>query len=291
MLGGVAPAVWRDKRASGWAALSLLAAVAAGSFLILLLGPIHAQHEPALDAYWVADFAPWDRPWFVPVWTLLSTLEVGRYCCKPLGQVLVPLAVFGAVVLWRRGQRGLAVFLAAPILLALAGAFLHRYPYGGDRIMVYAAPAVVLLIGAGTAAAWEWLGRRHRLAPAALVLLFLPPVYAAANAVVFPWPTADFAGASAYVEARRLPTDVVAGNDWTDLYYFRRLGSAYHTEAVADAPGRCWVVFSNGDRAADGRLRPAYDMGPAGWVAVDRREFAFTTVLLLERPAEKTSEK
>ena len=92
------------------------------------------------------------------------------------------------------------MLLVTPILLALAGAFLHRYPFGGDRIMVYAAPAVVLLIGAGTAAAWERLGRLHRLAPAALVLLFVPPVYAAAKAVVFPWPTADFAGASAYVE-------------------------------------------------------------------------------------------
>ncbi len=287
VLAAPAPAVWREKRASGLAAFGLLAVTVGGSFSVLLLGPIRAQHEPALAAYWVNDFAPWGRPWFVPVWTLLSTLEVGRYCCKPLGQVLVPLAVFGAVILWRRGARSLAVLLATPILLALVGAFLHRYPYGGDRIMVYAAPAVVLLVGAGTAAAWEWLGRRHRLAPAALVLLFVPPVYTAAKAVVYPWPTADFAGASAYVESRRLPTDVVAGNDWSDLYYFRGLGSAYHGEAIADAPGRCWVVYSTGERAADGRLKGAYGMGPAGWVAVDRREFAFTTVLLLERPAAK----
>ena len=30
--------------------------------------------------------------------------------------------------------------------LALLASFLHRYPYGGERVMVYGAPAVVLLI-------------------------------------------------------------------------------------------------------------------------------------------------
>ncbi len=264
VLAALAPAVWRAKSASAWSAYGLLAMTAAGAFLALLLGPIRAQHDPVLATCWTNDFAPWDRPWFVPVWTVLSTLEVGRYCCKPLGQTLVPLAGLGAVVLWRRGARGPAVLLAVPVLLALAAAFLHRYPYGGDRVMVFAAPAVVLLIGAATPPAWDWLRRRHRLAPAALALLFLPPVYAAGKAVVFPWATADIAGAAAYVNAHRRADDVVVGNEWTDLYYFRRLGAAYRPNGVADAAGRCWVVFSMGMPAPKDRAAQASRMGPPG---------------------------
>ena len=259
----------------------------AAAFLVLLLGPIHAQHDPSLASCWENDFAPWDRPWSIPVWTALSTLEVGRYCCKPLGQALVPLACLGAAVLWRRGARGPTVLLAVPVLLALAAAFLHRYPYGGDRVMVFAAPALVLLVGAATPPTWDWLRRRHRLAPAALALLFLPPVYAAAKSVIYPWPTADIAGAAAYVNAHRRVDDVVVGNDWTDLYYFRGIGTAYRPNGVSDAAGRCWVVFSMGMPAPKDRATPASQMGPPGWVAVEQRDFLLTTVLLLERPETK----
>lgn len=187
VLAATAPVVWREKKPAAWAAYGLLAATVAGTFLLLLIGPIRAQHDPTIASCWADAFPDWGRPWTVPTWTLFSTLDVFRYCCKPLGALLAPLAVLGAVVLWRGGRRGLVVMLVAPVLLALAAAFAHRYPYGGARVLVYAAPALVLLIGAGTPPAWDWLQRRHRLAPAGLALLFLPPLYAAGHAVVFPW--------------------------------------------------------------------------------------------------------
>jgi hypothetical protein len=283
VLAALIPAVWREKRASGFAAYGLLAVTVAGSFLLLLLGPVHAQHDSEMASCWTNAFPDWQRPWTVPAWTLFSTLDVLRYCCKPLGQILVPLTVLGAVVLWRRGQQALVALLVVPILLALAASFAHRYPYGGARVLVYAAPALVLLIAAGTPVAWDWLRRYHRLAPAGLALLFLPPLLAAGRAVIFSWPRADTAGAAAYVLAHRQPTDLVEGNDWTHQYYFRQLGSAFQPSAVIDAAtGRCWIVYTE-ERSSAERLPAAMSHGPAGWVAVDRREFDFTTVVLLER--------
>jgi hypothetical protein len=283
VLAALAPAVWREKRAWVFVAYGMLAVTVGGSFLLLLLGPVHAQHDAEMVSCWTNAFPDWDRPWTVPAWTLFSTFDIFRYCCKPLGQLLVPLTVLGAVVLWRRGQRPLVALLIVPILLALAAAFAHRYPYGGARVLVYAAPALVLLIATGTPVAWDWLRRYHRLAPAALALLFLPPLIAAGRASVFSWPRADTAGAAAYVLAHRQTTDLVEGNDWTHQYYFRRLGSAFQPTAVADTTaGRCWIVYTE-ERPSAERLPAAMGQGPAGWVAVERREFDFTTVLLLER--------
>jgi hypothetical protein len=283
VLAALAPAVWREKRLSAFAAYGLLAVTVGGLFLLLLLGPVHAQHDSEIVSCWTNAFPDWQRPWTVPAWTLFSSLDVFRYCCKPLGQVLVPLAVLGAVVLWRGGRRPMVVLLIAPGLLALAASFVHRYPYGGARVLIYAAPALILLIGAGTSIAWDWLRKRHRFAPAALTLLFLPPLTAAGRAAVFSWPRADTAGAAAYVLAHRQTTDVISGNDWTDQYYFRRLGSTFQPTAVTDTTAsRCWIVYTEEPQSAP-RLPAALSQGPAGWVAVERREFMFTTVVLLER--------
>ncbi len=283
VLAALAPGVWREKQPAGFAAYGLLAVTVACSFLLLLVGPVHAQHDSDIVSCWTNAFPDWQHPWTVPGWTLFSSFDIFRYCCKPLGQILVPLTVLGSVVLWRRGQRAMVALLIVPVLLALEASFAHRYPYGGARVLVYAAPGLMLLIAASTPAAWDWLRQRHRLAPAALALLFLPPLLAAGRAAIFSWPRADTAGAAAYVLAHRQMTDPVEGNDWTHQYYFRRLGPAFRPAAITEtAAGRCWIVYTE-ERPAAERLPAAMSHGPVGWTAVDRHEFEFTTVLLLER--------
>jgi hypothetical protein len=282
VLAALAPAVWRERRASAWAAYGLLGAAVAASFLALLLGPIPAQHDPEIASWWANAFPEWSRPWSVPGWIVFSTFDVFRYCCKPLGQLLAPLAAIGAALTWRR-QRALVILLALPPALALAASLLHRYPYGGARVLAYAAPALVLLVAAAMPPVWDWLARRHRLAPAALALLFLPPLVAAGTSVVRPWARPDAAGAAAYVLAHRRPTDRVTGNNWTHEYYFRGLGAAFRYAPATNVGERCWVVFTD-ECEADKRLQEACGTAPPGWVPVERREFEFTTVLLMERP-------
>jgi len=159
---GVAgPVVWREKRPSAWAAYALLTAAVGGSFLLLLVGPIRAQHDTAIVGCWTNAFPDWGRPGPFPAGRCFPHWILS-YCCKPLGHALAPAALLGAVVLWRRGRPGLVVLLAAPVLLALAASFAGRYPYGGARILVYAAPAIVLFVAAATPHAWDWLSRRHQ---------------------------------------------------------------------------------------------------------------------------------
>jgi hypothetical protein len=288
VLAALLPAVGRARRATGWLAYLLLAAAVAGPFLALVLGPVRAQHDAEMASCWTNFFPDWGRPWRVPVWAAGAGLDVFRYCVKPLGQTLAPFAALGAVAWWRSGGRARVALLAVPVGLAFVASLLNRYPFGGARVMVYAAPAVALLAAAGAARALDWLRERGRLlAFGALAVGLLVPLWSSAETVARPWARPDVSGAAEYVAARRRPADAVAGNDWTHAYYFRKLGPAFHPldagPAADAADERCWLVYTE---QADGDARTAHALGfaPAGWRAVERRDFAFTTVLLLARP-------
>jgi hypothetical protein len=283
LLVALLPAVWRNRRPRVWLGYAGLTLTITVSFGILLLGPVRAQRCAAMTSCWAGQFAPWDRPWRVPLWTLASTFEIGRYCCRPTGHLLLALAGIGTVLLWRRGNRGVVMLLGLPVGLALVASYIHAYPYGGVRVLAYASPAVVLLIGEGIPSALDWLRARFRPGLAALVVAVLAPAALTAYRVAVPWERADCAGASAYVLAHRRPTDQVAGNHWEYQYYFRHLGPALIPlpESPASTGGRLWLVItadSPEERQWLGLHLPRGD-----WQTLEQREFARTTVFLLRR--------
>jgi hypothetical protein len=282
------PAVWGRGALRPWLAYALLGFAVGASFLALALGPVRAQHGPTIHACWRDSLPDWGRPWAVPGWAVVSTFEVFRYCCKPLGQPLAVLAVVGGALLWRSGRRAEVVLLVLPVALALVAACLHSYPYGGSRVLVYAAPAVVLLIAAGAGPTLAWLRPRTRLGGAAVGALLLLPAGAAVQRVLFVWPEPDVPGAAAFVEAHRREGDPVTGNDWTHLYYFRHLGGAFHSpeEDPPEPADRLWVVVTDAGRDSEAeRMRLARGLAPPGWGVERSREFAFTTAVLFARPA------
>ena len=278
------PAVWRERRPWTFAAFGLLAATVGVAFLALLLGPAKAQHDPVIHSDWTHCFPNWQRPWTVPVWLMASTVEVGRYACKPLGQGLMLFAFAGGFLLWRHGRRDVVALLAVPVGLALVASCLQKYPYGGVRVMVFAAPAILLLAAAAIPPALAWLSARHRLLAAALVLFLLLPVGVALLRVASPWPVADTASAAAFVQTHRRPDETVIGNDWTHLYYFRHLGSAFH--CPEDNPlgpdSRIWVVFTE-ETPPEERFQSAEGMAPAGWHVLERFDSRFTTAALFAK--------
>ena len=284
------PAVWRRGRLSALADYVLLCMTLVLAFGLLVAGPAQAQRDGAIMSCWLSFFPDWSRPWSVPGWAAASTFGVFRYCFKPLGEGLLLLAVVGAVSCWRGGRRSLVVLLVAPPLLALAAACLQRYPYGGARVMVYAAPALALLVAAGVPPALAWLRSRSRLGVAALLVLVCLPAAGAVRSIVFHWPRPDTAGAAAYVASARRPADVVLGNDWTHHYYFRRLGARFQdqAEAVSETVGRVWVVYT-AQVPAEERLQAARTWAEHGRPILEHREFEFTTVLLLDRPRAEES--
>ncbi|MGH7174382.1 MAG: hypothetical protein ACRELG_29290 [Gemmataceae bacterium] len=269
-----------------WLTYGALAATTAAFLVWLVLGPARCQHDAAIHSCWVACMPNWDRPWTVPGWLLLSPLEVCRYCCKPLGQILVLFVVPGALFLWRAGERTMVRLMLAPILLALAAACVHVYPFGGARVMAYAAPAILLLAAEGVPPVLAWLRARSRLACAGLIALLLLPAASSLAQVLHPWSEADIPTAADYVRTQRRDADLILGNDVAQQYYFRHLGPAFHLLDESPLPSptgdRLWVVMTAALPRPE-RERLASRFAPAGWRPQLQREFAFTTVLLFSR--------
>jgi hypothetical protein len=254
------------------------------TFGLLLAGPIHAQRDTTIVACWetMKQFPDWSHPASVPGWLLGSTCDVVGYCAKPIGEWLTPLVALGLVMLWRQGRRDWCLLLAVPVLLALAASCIKAYPYGGMRVMTYAAPAVFLLAAAAVPWCRERLVGRHAWAAAVVAALWLVPVARAGYCVVCPWERADCAAAAAYVQAHRQGADLVTANHWEFLYYFRRLGRDFvPIEDLTLPRQRTWVVVT-GALPAD-RTPTLASFPDSQWSTLDRQEFARTTVVLLER--------
>jgi hypothetical protein len=277
--------VRRARRPAAWLAYGLLSASVVGSFVLLLTGPVHAQRDRTIVECWqgMRQFPDWRHPAGVPFWMLGSTLDLVGYVCKPVGQLLAPLAVVGAIVMRRRGARDELLLFLVPLGLALVASCFEAYPYGGMRVMVYAAPAVVLLVAAGVGPVLEWLRARQPVAAVVLTALLLAPVARAAYIIAVPWSRADCAAAADYVRRSRLATDRVVSNHWEYLYYFRGLGPQHveFQKFVPSAEGRLWVVIT-GATAAD-RAPGLERFRSDGWQTRERREFERTTLLLVER--------
>lgn len=297
------PEVLRARRVRLTVFYGLFGVVLCGSFLALLLGPIHAQRDEALVDCWHSYFPSWDRPWRVPGALLIRCTEILRYAAEPVGNVLVVAAVMGGAVLWRTGQRRVLAYLLLPLAFTAVAWLVGQYPFGATRVMVFAAPAALLLIAAGLPALFAWLRRQARFAPLALAGPLLFPALQAGYRVLVPWARLDSAQPAAFVLAHRQADEPVLGTLWEHAYYFRDLGSLYRqiepppnypptppptfdcrTGLVDNAAvhvNRLWVMtLRNHDeiRAALGRIPQC-----ESWHVAGRYEFRDMTVLHLQR--------
>ncbi len=289
------PVVRRERRTQVWLAYGLFVAAVLLSAALLVLGPAHAQRNEHMDFHWTAFFPDWHRPWKFPFWAGRNTFRVFDYCFEPLGSLLTILAGVGVASLWRRGQRTLLIALVGPIALNFIAACLEKYPYGGSRVMIYTLPAAALLVAVGIPPATAWLRARHRVAPVIVFILLLLPLSRALYHVVRPWKRAASDQAAAFVLAHRQPSDGVTGNYWSDLYYFRHLGSAYRpigSDFRAEirpflpppdrtTPDRLWIIMT-GDNAAD-RVWNPHDLPPGKWRVLTRQTFRSVEVTLVGR--------
>ncbi|MDB9527133.1 glycosyltransferase family 39 protein [Oscillatoria sp. CS-180] len=107
----------------------------------------------------------------------------------PVGLPLVGLAAFffaaGLYQFWRVDKTKLTI-LVSPLLITLLASGLHQYPFKA-RLLLFLAPIVLLTVAAGVCSTKDWIKAEYRWIEAILVLIiFLHPVYYAANNLVNP---------------------------------------------------------------------------------------------------------
>ena len=242
------------------------AAFCAASFVAAYFVSFRATAgNPGWKDFWSSAFAPapprslYDLLWFPRAARELFT--------GPAGFDFPGLAIFAFVVgsaACLAADRGRLALLVSPIALALIASGLHRYPFSG-RLLLFCVPALLLLVGEGSARLLEATRGAAPVAGAALLaLLFLPLLLQAARDLRHPGreeirPVLDF------VRRQRKPGDsfyVYHGARPAFDYYSPRYGFTARdvTMGVAKSSdwnvyradldrlsrsGRTWVVFSH----------------------------------------------
>jgi 4-amino-4-deoxy-L-arabinose transferase-like glycosyltransferase len=169
------------------ARLALLGLIWGLGFLAYYLLFIRGRLDPNLVEYWteIAAFPDFSGLAAFFLWLGRGLYEYFWYFLGEWGLYWgPPLLLIGALTLisWRRGR--LVLYLLGPLLLALAAATLHRYPFmarcGGSRLMLFSAPFLYLVAAAGAVTVFFeiWQRRQHlvALALAGVLLAALHPV-------------------------------------------------------------------------------------------------------------------
>lgn len=187
VLGGVglaalADAAARRDRAALLARLGVVAAWLASFAVCFLLFTRKLGMNQYLLDYWAGTFMPLpptgvgDLAWVVHHFLALFEKPGGLNPTEfGAGGLAAACYLVGALALARTDWRTL-VALVAPLVLALAASGLHKYPFAG-RLMMFAVPALLLVVGYGATVA---AGGLNRTLPGAglvvLALLFVAPV-------------------------------------------------------------------------------------------------------------------
>ncbi len=255
-------------------------------------------NDPYLQNFWTGAFLPFPPQGVSDLMTWRSAvLALFQHPVGAAYPVLgLLLAIAGAAWLLR-DRRTLAGMLLLTLLAAAGASMLHRYPFAG-RLMLFAAPVLMLLIGAGAEAL---LHREHRGALVAglvaLVLLGQPLATTSASLTLRPRGKFDLRPLLTHLSRNQRPGDVVltcGGTNTVLAFYARQFGlTDLHYVHVADegqpnydpttypqvvealaGRGRVWIVANlhpssigvveHADRDQDwtGVLQRAAELGP-----------------------------
>jgi hypothetical protein len=311
LLGGAAltvlPAVLRARSGRVWGAYVLFGVLLCGSFLLLVAGPVHAQKNEYMLNCWLDNFPDWGRPAALPLVSLVRLTEMFRYASEPTGNVLSVFAGVGAVWLWRAGQRRVLAFLLLPLGLTGLAWLAHQYPFGAQRVVVFAAPAALLLIAAGLPPTFRWLSGRawpvavpldttraeltptrsasegrprwrfglvYALAVSSIAGMVLFPVLQAGYRVAVPWKRLDSATPAAFVLRQRQAAEPVLGTLWEHAYYFRGLGPMHRALQLnpTDPPSLPPTSPVGMPCDADGRPRAVTSLWLVCWKPAEKHD-------------------
>lgn len=202
------------------------------------MGPEHAAY---LVDYWAQDFPNFSGLGPLVMWLGSAFYRYFWYFLGEWGMVWGPLLLAaGVVALVRLRRPRVLLYLGGPLLVAFGAACLHRYPfmghYGGNRLMLFSAPFLYLIVAAGGWAIFAWLWhRRQRWLALALTAVFLVALHPQAGLKEDLYPLnnrEEIQPLVAHLEANLEPRDLVY------VYYFAVAPFQYYYQGPKT--GICW---------------------------------------------------
>ncbi len=165
-----------------------------------------------------------------------------NYPWRYLEAVLLALALLGGVSFWRTGRQPELLCLWLPALMALAAAFLHRWPFGGNQHMVFSAAAALVLVAEGTEALCLRLARwRWWSGWTCVTLLLLPGVADAAYRILSPRQKYELRPVIEFVQRYLQPGDQLLVFDPAAVEFYT--GRDFRKASVEPNPiASVWVI-------------------------------------------------
>lgn len=272
VLGGITIALLADARQQRSRRRAILVAALGAVWLLpfliqyaLSIGALGSNAR--LLSFWAGGFPPRSAAVLDLVdWLWIKTQEPFRLNLGlPLAGLALLCAATGSVSLFRR-DRVLLLSLLAPLLLVLIAAFLRRYPFA-DRLILFTAPLLIIVLAEGAQALFVMLARLWRpLGYAFLVILLASPALRAVELAAEPQFNEEIVPVLRYIE------DSWQEGDHIYLYYSSFLPFKYYQsrfgfadddyiwgiesrdtwqpyfeemEALARGSGRVWLLFSH----------------------------------------------
>jgi uncharacterized membrane protein len=190
VLGGVGlTLLWAVAAQRRWSALAPL--MIAGGLWLACLGAEYMislrylSRDQALLLYWQSGFMP--IPPLNVSWYLNSFFNLFQYAVglTLAGVGLGALTFLAGVVALRQRPGGGLALLLSPLGVTLLASGAHQYPFSG-RLLLFAVPAVILIVAAGAAYLFETLQPAPVAAWLLVGLLFLNPLYDASYHLIHP---------------------------------------------------------------------------------------------------------
>lgn len=248
------------------AAFGTLALVFAGYYRFFFQG----QVDPELVYYWQEDFPDLTGLKALMLWFLSAWGRYLRYFWGDWGWMAgLGFLVVGLLTLFRNAQKRVVLYFLGPLGLTLAAAFLHRYPFmghaGGNRLMLFSAPLLYLVVGVGVMAVVAWVWRQQRswlkLVLLAGLLIWVDPVQVWQENLHPQANREEIQSLVKYLETHRQKGDVVYvyyfAIDPVKFYYQGPLepviwGRSCHDKSLCppleSPPERLWLIFSHFDQ-------------------------------------------
>jgi len=118
-------------------------------FFLLYIRHQIASSMGSAQKYWLSYYPDTASFPALVKWLISSSVGIFNFFSFPYFPVSVIIVIIGLSLFYKHSQKRFIIYILLPIILVLAASFLHRYPYGGSRLMLFVAPLLYISFGKG----------------------------------------------------------------------------------------------------------------------------------------------